>query len=897
MKKIFFLLLTAVLFSKPCLADDFKGGKVILDLQPDEIAEDRDQSEFEKVLNTGAAYFYDVKEYNELLQGDAVDKDLSEDIRAKYPQYNEQMVRQWQKYVKQGIKAYRFYEDIKKKIVDWIMNQNVPLVVADDQYEMGESEEYIETDKPLIIEDFKKVVAYSHSEKDRLAAKEKIARDYNLERPSERIAKAKKALLERDWKTLFDVGFGQLIENLSIKPDGKSDGQGTEIAAAILPRTQGFAAGEKIRGVIVFEPKKQGMILFSDYKNDKGITVDFTNSENIAEVATSFVLPQRIVIDKKEMLFGYGGRFDVYFEAVAKDNLKQVVLRPEARLNFCQNNTCKQVVLQPELLLEPMKKNKRTTFAAYVDTVALNVPRRSNAENFEFTELSVAKDDTGRPTVLQLNVKNDNAAKFKVFVIGHEAKYFAVPKITIDGDNITARFEILDPSFDPEDKEITFWVVSGLTNQYIHKMKVGKSLWPETGDKNTLPKALPRAFIGGLLLNLMPGALVLLLLKLKSLGDFGNINGHKIRRRFMNNAAGIITMFAVTAVVLSGLKAAGLDICWGMQYQNLYIVGLFIWCELLLLLHITGMTNLRPQIFNAKTLRNNVAAEKRFELLSGMAAVLLSVPFSAPFLATAFGVALGGTAVGIAATCLLTGLGMILPYVFIAFCPLSFLQKFVAANHLANLQKFCIWGILAALIWLIFLAAAQSAAAEIWHWILYLAAAFVLAAFCKVLKNEADKLDNIQTAGILRRRFNFFLGAVLGLLAVLSIWDTVNSAAPERPFEIDVMPENFEQEFVNKTLRRGGKVLLKIDADWSLTGKYNNLFVLKNNYIKDLLQRYKVTVVDINLNRCDTKILDFIQSFGRYELPFYAIFSAEFPNGKVLPRILNNRELQTLIEM
>ena len=158
MKKIVWFLLVYLMTGGICLAEDFQGGKVILDLQPNE-KRSQTQSPMEEILSMGASYLYDVKEYNELLEGDELNKDFSADICSKYPQYDENTAKQWQDYVKKGVKAYRFYEKIKQKVIDWVMNREMPLVVADDQYEMGESEEYIETDKPLIIEDFKKVVA------------------------------------------------------------------------------------------------------------------------------------------------------------------------------------------------------------------------------------------------------------------------------------------------------------------------------------------------------------------------------------------------------------------------------------------------------------------------------------------------------------------------------------------------------------------------------------------------------------------------------------------------------------------------------------------------------------------------------------------------------------------
>ena len=191
------------------MAED--GGRVMLDLKEDnDVVYNSNKETIAALVNMAANYWQDVKEYDELLEGDAINKDIGADIMAKYPDYSESSAQDWQKYVKKGIKGYRFYKDMKQKLVDWIMNQEPPLVVDDDQYEMGGDEVYIESDKPIIIKDFKKVVAYSDVPKDQLAAREKLARDYNTERPSEIIAKYKKALLEKDWETCCRLWAGSV---------------------------------------------------------------------------------------------------------------------------------------------------------------------------------------------------------------------------------------------------------------------------------------------------------------------------------------------------------------------------------------------------------------------------------------------------------------------------------------------------------------------------------------------------------------------------------------------------------------------------------------------------------------------------------------------------------------
>ena len=892
MKKIVWFLLVYLMTGGICLAEDFQGGKVILDLQPNE-KRSQTQSPMEEILSMGASYLYDVKEYNELLEGDELNKDFSADICSKYPQYDENTAKQWQDYVKKGVKAYRFYEKIKQKVIDWVMNREMPLVVADDQYEMGESEEYIETDKPLIIEDFKKVVAYSNQERDQLAAKEKRAKDHGWTRPSEVIARTKKAFLERDWKELFGFDFDRLIKEIYQKPDVRA-GSFDTAAAVILPQFEGVSENEKIAGVIVIEPKEEGFVLLNDYENYKGLNVDFDRSENLAEVQMGFVMPQRIIAGRKEVL-GYSGKFAIYFEGEPQDYHKPVVLQPKVTADICREDVCRKMVLRPSLTLQPKEENEKTFFATYVETVAHNIPQPRNAENFEFVRLVLDKGREQKPDVLRLEIKNNDPAHFKVSIVGKEAKYFAAPRVGIDGDNITVRFEILDKSFDPKDKEVTFLVSTGTVNQYRHKMKVGENEWLDTGAEKITAGILLLSVVGGLLLNLTPAVLAMLLIKMMAFAKFGGGDKKRVRRCFLGNVMGIAIVFLVAAVGLSGLKAAGYPLYWGMQFQNIYVLVALIWGIMLLLMQVVGIIDWRPRIFAARVLRTASRHEKMFEVLCGAAAAVVSVWFSGMILPDVFGLVFNQNEALPAAVVVAAGAGMALPYLIVAAFPKVFFRLLGGKKSFEKLRAAVMVALTAALIWLVLLQASQSAAKEIWHWLMYLSAAFVLLYFRKAVKTEIDKLTDVSIIKILHRRINIIFGCILVFFVALSMWDAGVTTAARRAMVGKIVPTVFEREYIDEILSEGGKVLVKIDADWCLLCRYNNAFVFDTGYAEDVFSQNKIAVLEIDGRGYDKNIFELMQSFGRGSLPFYVLFSSEFPEGMVLPKVFNARDFEELV--
>ena len=99
-----------------------QGGHIILDLKDYDETQEQSGSKMEMLLEMGARYIQDVKEYNELLPDDSINKDFSDDIRSKYPNYDDKSVDKWQKYVRNGVETYRLYERIKQKVIDLEIN-------------------------------------------------------------------------------------------------------------------------------------------------------------------------------------------------------------------------------------------------------------------------------------------------------------------------------------------------------------------------------------------------------------------------------------------------------------------------------------------------------------------------------------------------------------------------------------------------------------------------------------------------------------------------------------------------------------------------------------------------------------------------------------------------------
>ncbi len=186
------------------------------------------------------------------------------------------------------------------------------------------------------------------------------------------------------------------------------------------------------------------------------------------------------------------------------------------------------------------------------------------------------------------------------------------------------------------------------------------------------------AFLGGLILNLMPCVLPVLSLKILSVLSHGGKDHHihrwTIFRNFMASAAGILFSFWVMATALAMLKSAGQSIGWGIQFQQ---PAFLIFLIVILAVFAANMWGLF-EIPLPRFIAHNLPAQHEHEptllghFLTGAFATLLATPCTAPFLGSAVGFALAGEISDIFIVFTFLGLGLAFPYILLALSPRIF---------------------------------------------------------------------------------------------------------------------------------------------------------------------------------------------------------------------------------
>ena len=190
---------------------------------------------------------------------------------------------------------------------------------------------------------------------------------------------------------------------------------------------------------------------------------------------------------------------------------------------------------------------------------------------------------------------------------------------------------------------------------------------PRTGIEGLL-KAVGLAFLGGVILNLMPCVFPVLFIKGLSLVQSSSEEKHKQRGHGLVYTAGIVVSFWVLVGALLGLRAAGSTLGWGFQFQSPVFVALMAGLLFFLGLSLAGQFEIGLTLTSAG---GELAQKQGYagSFFTGVLAVIVATPCTAPFMGAAVGYALAQSAVVTFAIFTALALGLAAPYLALTFQP------------------------------------------------------------------------------------------------------------------------------------------------------------------------------------------------------------------------------------
>jgi thiol:disulfide interchange protein len=395
------------------------------------------------------------------------------------------------------------------------------------------------------------------------------------------------------------------------------------------------------------------------------------------------------------------------------------------------------------------------------------------------------------------------------------------------------------------------------------------------------------AFIGGLILNIMP--CVLPVIALKILGFVGEARSQPGRVRLLGlvYAIGVLFSFLVLASVVVGIKAAGHQAGWGIQFGNPVFVVSLTTLVLLVALNLFGLfeVNLGGRALDSAsqlTLKHGYSGA----FFNGVLATALATPCTAPYLSYALGFAFAQSGPVILLIFFMVGVGLAAPYVALSWNPawLKYLPK-----PGAWMEKFKIamgFPMLLTMVWLFNLAAGTYGSQVLWLGIF-----LVLVAFAAWIYGEFVQRGHSHQ--ILTRAFLavLLIGGYAWLLEGQLHWRDAQkldgSAMSLKDGPNGIEWSNWTPEAVTAARAAGHPVLVDFTADWCLTCQVNKKTSLEIPSVRAKLKELDAVALIADYTHAPENITKELSNHGRAGVPLVLLFPKDPAAAPiVLPEIL-----------
>jgi suppressor for copper-sensitivity B len=592
-------------------------------------------------------------------------------------------------------------------------------------------------------------------------------------------------------------------------------------------------------------------------------TIDWTGSANVKPGVWGWPVPQRFSISGLET-FGYKGEVLLPIAALRPDPAKPAHLSAAVDFLTCATLCVpNHVVLSLDLPAGPVAPAWAGLLAHWQDRVP--APGRA-----DLAILTAAAGGAGKSAFLDVTVRAAPAlAQPDLLVEGPGVDIFSQPTARADADGDTVlRLSAPDDATGAlaslTGRPLTLTVLDraapGDHPRAVSQAGVTVAAAPVVAVAEAPSLAiLGLALLGGFILNFMPCVLPVLSIKLLGLVGHSGAERRQLRFGFLASAAGIVTSFLVLGGVLAAVKAGGLAVGWGIQFQHPAFLAALALIVVVFAGNLFGFFEIGLPgglAFGGRAGGPSLAGS----FLTGAFATALATPCSAPFLGTAVGFALAGGTADILMIFACLGLGLAAPYLTVAAFPT--LGKLLPrpGRWMLTLRRILGVLLLGTGIWLLTVLAGQAG----------LAVAGLTGALAAL---------GLVSMGFARHRVAA-VAFLAGFVAPL-----VLAGTPAGPL-LGTGWTLYDAAGLQSDVASGKVVFLDVTARWCINCQVNERLVLDVEPVRGRLHGAGVVAMRADWTRPDPRIAALLNGHGRFGIPFNAVYGPAAPQGVVLPEVL-----------
>lgn len=384
----------------------------------------------------------------------------------------------------------------------------------------------------------------------------------------------------------------------------------------------------------------------------------------------------------------------------------------------------------------------------------------------------------------------------------------------------------------------------------------GMSLW----------QAILFALIGGLILNLMPCVFPVISLKVLSFVSMGGDDHAKIRNHALAFVGGVMSTFLSIATALMIIRSTGSMVGWGYQLQSPVVVGILtlimLGIGMILLTNINvaaGLTNIGSSVQN----RNDYSGS----FFTGVLAVVVASPCTAPFMGAAVGYALLQPSFATLPIFLSLGLGFAGPYLILAIKPqwISSLPK--PGPWMETLKQFFAFPMIATALWLMWVFMVQTSGDALIQ-LLILGLSLGLA---------------IWMIAAFEGRWKW-VGLILTFIASIQIFNNLPNNTNEITQSADADSWNLS---IESDLQANNQAyLINFTAAWCITCQTNEKAALARTSVQDYLAEQNIKYIKADWTNRNEDIAIGLAKYERSGIPLYIFWKPGMRNSKILPAVL-----------
>jgi len=405
-----------------------------------------------------------------------------------------------------------------------------------------------------------------------------------------------------------------------------------------------------------------------------------------------------------------------------------------------------------------------------------------------------------------------------------------------------------------------------------------------------LPGWLLLAFLGGLILNVMPCVLPVLSLKVFSLLKH---SGQSRAQALLHGAAytaGVVVSFLALAAVLLALRAVGERIGWGFQLQSPNFVVVLTMVFFLFALNLLGVFEVGTSLVGADT-----EVSKRNDALGsfgmGVLAAVVGAPCMGPLVASVSGIAVQADAITGLLIFGVMGLGLASPFLFLSVFPklVAYLPK--PGVWMESVKQFMGFLLMAAVVFLALVAGRLGGVDAV---IALLIALLVVGIAAWVYGRWSVPVKPKRTQWVAR-----LISLVLLVCATWYALHATKLAYANFATGSSVLENgqwaSWSAEAVEVELAQGKPVFIDFTASWCLICQVNKKVAIRTDATKALFEEYEVTAFEADWTRYDAAITAELERFGRSGVPLYVLYAAD-GTVTVLPQSLTHGIIREAVE-